>query len=164
MATVTTERQRIVDILKAWISENSLPPKWTAHRYLPRQLNHAGLPAFTVLPQVGARSRVNTNARKVATIYRIRLYVAPVSDGTANQIEAEVEGYIDSLADYLDAHLRLGLPGTDVGLNGVLDSETTSSGGLFAAPYPDGDPAATQYFATEWFLRVTSTRRLTNPS
>lgn len=163
MATVTTERQRIVDILKAWIADKSLSANWTAHRYLPRQLNKAGLPAFIVLPQTGARSRINTNTRQVTRIYRIQLYVASLADGVTNQVEADAESYPDSVADFLDAHLRLGLPGTDVGLNGVTSGEVTADGGLVAAQYPAGDPNAPYYLMIEWQWRVTSTRKLTNP-
>jgi len=163
MTTISDERARIVDILRAYISESTLPSNWTAHRYLPRQLNNAGLPAFIVLPTTGARSRINTNARKVTRIYRIQLYVASLSDGVSGQVESAAETYPDLIADYLDAHLRLGMAGVDSGLAGVLDAEVTSDGGLTAAQYPQGDQNAPYYLMIEWQWRITSTRRLTNP-
>lgn len=162
MTDISDERERIRDILVAYISEHEKPANWTAHRYLPRQLNNAGLPAFITLPQSSTRERINTNARKVTRIYRVRLYIAPISDGVSNQVEADAETLVDEIADYLNEYLRLGMDGVDAGLNGVLNAEIVSDGGLFAAQYPENDPNAAYYLATEWFWRVTSTRRLTN--
>ena len=157
MATIAIERERIKAILDTY------NPAWKTHRYLPRQLNSGELPAFIILPTTGLRERVDTYKRKVTRIYRIQLYIAPLTDGVSNQTEKAAETYPDAIADFLDAHLRLGLPGTDQGLNGVQDSVITSDGGLTAAPFPQGDNNPTYYLMIEWQCRITSMHRLSNP-
>lgn len=158
--TVTSIRDRIKLILEDWISENELPSNWTVHRYLPRVLNHADLPAFVTWPGSADYSGKTNDSMGVVRVYPIRLYVVSLADGTANEAETKAEQHIDSVATFLASRPRLEL--NHVGLNYILSSQVTGDAGFFGAYYPDPPqtPNAPQFLTLEWRWRITARRIL----
>lgn len=158
--TVAAVRDRLYDIMREYAEVNEVDhgKKMTVERYLPRQINAADCPTLLILPGEAPHSKLASDVAQASRVYRLRLYVAPTTQGITNEVEKRVEWFIDDLATYLDKKPRLEF--NDSGLDGVYGSSVESDGGITEAQYPIGGEKPVYYLMVEWRLRVITRKRI----
>lgn len=151
--TVTTVRQRITDIVTEYIQQltNGDEQRAKVHRYLPRQLNHAELPAVIVVPSLARHRLTTSDYEERDRDYLVRMFVAPLADGVSGEVEEMAEFYIDDFRRYLNKRPRLELD--NLPLDTVISASISSDVGLVEAQYPNTE-AAPYYLTIELRWRI----------
>lgn len=157
MATISTVRQRLKDILDEFIT--TLPDEYaesaTAYRYIPRSLDAAELPAFVILPTDGRTRRPQADSEETSRVYAVRMYVAPLSQGIENELEEYAESWVDDVRLFLNKKPRLEDVNNDP-LNDIVSALSETDGGMVAANYPIGVDGSPVYLMIEWRVTVVS--------
>lgn len=157
MATITDVRQRLADILHEYRA--TLPEPFvdsaTVHRYIPRQLNAAELPAFVILPTDAIHRRPQADTEESSRVYIIRLYIAPLSQGVTNELEEYAESWVDDVRYFLNRRPRLENERNEP-LSDIQSTLADSDGGMVAASYPVNVDGAPVYLMIEWRMRIVS--------
>lgn len=151
--SVTTIRQRITDIAQEYVQQltNGDEMRAKVHRYLPRQLNHAELPAIIVVPSLARHRLKNNDYEERDRDYLVRMFIAPLLDGGSGETEDRAEFYIDDLRHYLNARKRLEL--NNLPLDEVDSATISSDVGLVEAQYPNTE-GAPYYMTIELRWRI----------
>ncbi len=155
VATIGDTRDRMKALLDGYIATLAAPGGMTAHRYLPRGLNAAELPAFMCLPGEATHTQVSTDEEETSRIWRLRLFIAPTAQGIEAEVEERAEAYLEAVQQYLNRFPHLELNG--VPLAGVRRAWVESDAGLREGRYPDAEDSP-YYLFIEWRWR-TVTRR-----
>lgn len=138
-------------LLDAYIATLSSPGGFTAHRYLPRQLNAAELPAFIILPGEANHTEASADEEETSRAWRLRLFVAPEAQGIEAEVEERAEAYLEAVRQYLNRFTKLELSG--VPLAGIRRAWVEQDAGFRLGRYPDAENAPF-YLFIEWRWRT----------
>lgn len=155
MATITNVRQRLADIVTEYAAtlNPAFAGKTTVHRFIPRQLNAAELPAFLILPADATNRKPASDTKENNRLYLVRCYVASLEHGISNELEEYAESWPDDFSLFMDRKPRL--ENSDkVPLDEVTESLCETDAGMLSAQYPLNLESAPTYLMIEWRVRV----------
>ena len=132
--------------------------KAKVHRYIPRVLNNAELPAFLILPTNATHRRPQADTEETSRLHLVRMYIAPLAQGIATELEEYAEAWVEDGRLFMNKRPRLenskGEPLSDV-YSAIVETDT----GMVAAQYPINQPGAPDYLMIEWPWRVVTRKQ-----